>query len=99
MTRKDSEVTRIVTPIKALEAQALGVPVVASDLPALREVTGGRAIFCAPEDPKSISKAIREAAGNRELAEKSREWVQGRTWGNVSEAYQKVFEDLGFSTR
>lgn len=99
MTRKNSEVTRIVTPIKALEAQALGVPVVASDLPALREVTGGRAIFCTPEDPKSISKAIREAAGNRELAEKSREWVQGRTWGNVSEAYQEVFEDLGFSTR
>ena len=42
--RKDTQVCRTVTPIKPLMAQSLGVPVVASDLPALREVTGGFAV-------------------------------------------------------
>src|SRR5699024_9043878 len=48
--RIDSEVTRSVTPLKSLPASALKVPIVASDLPALREVTGGYACFFEPEN-------------------------------------------------
>ena len=44
-----------------LEAMALGVPVVASDLPALREVVepGGNALLVRPADPASLAGAIR----------------------------------------
>src|SRR5699024_5848655 len=50
--RKNQEVCRSVTPIKTLMAQANGVPVVSSDLPALREVTGNRAVYFPAENPK-----------------------------------------------
>ena len=41
------------------EACALGVPAVASDLPALREAAQGRAKFLAPDDPEIWATAIR----------------------------------------
>ena len=96
MTRKDTDVTRVVTPIKALEAQAVLIPVVASDLPALREVTGGYAVFCTPEDPRSIARAIEEAKGRADLAREARDWVLSRTWEAAANRYQQMFEDLGF---
>lgn len=76
--RKDTEVTRNVTPIKSLQAQALGIPVVASDLPALREVTGGHALYCAPEDPYSLAETIIQANAVDVIA--ARAFTQTRTW-------------------
>ena len=96
MTRKDTDVTRVVTPIKALEAQAVLVPVVASDLPALREVTGGHAVFCTPEDPRSIARAVEAAKDRVDLACEARDWVISRTWEAAANRYQQMFEDLGF---
>lgn len=58
LPRKDSKVTRVVTPIKPLIAQALGKPVVASDLPAIREVTGSVGCFVKPESPDQLASAI-----------------------------------------
>ena len=78
--RKDTEVTRRVTPIKPLPALALGVPVVASDLPALREVTGGFAKFVQAEDPASIARGVCEVLENRSMYLPSEEWVNIRTW-------------------
>lgn len=78
--RKDTEVTRRVTPIKPLPALALGVPVVASDLPALREVTGGFAKFVQAEDPASIARGVCEVLENRSTYLPSEEWVNIRTW-------------------
>lgn len=45
----------------ALEAMALGIPVVASDLDAVREVTGGAAWLVAPEDEGSLAEALEAA--------------------------------------
>jgi glycosyltransferase involved in cell wall biosynthesis len=42
------------------EALTLHVPVIASDLPALREVGGDLAIWCSPEDPSDWLVAVRE---------------------------------------
>src|SRR5699024_3324941 len=83
--RKDFEVCRTVTPIKSLRAQALGVPVIASDLPALREVTGNIALYSVPESARSIADTIDKVRNlsTHELAKirnKGRGWVQGRTW-------------------
>ena len=71
---------RTVTPLKALQAQALGIPVIASDLPALREVTGGVESYVPGEDPKALAEAI---AGVEE-SDTGRNWAATRTWGMVS---------------
>jgi glycosyltransferase involved in cell wall biosynthesis len=48
--------------VPPLEAMALGIPVVASDIPALRETTGdGGAILVAPGDIDAIADALRRA--------------------------------------
>ena len=49
--------------LPVLEALACGVPVVCSDLPALREVAGGLATFVPPGDPDALRAALREATG------------------------------------
>ena len=41
-----------------LEAQSCGVPVIASDLAALRETGGGAAIYCPPGVPAGFARAI-----------------------------------------
>src|SRR5699024_4787124 len=58
--RKNQDVCRTVTPIKTLMAQANGVPVVASDLPALREVTGNKAIYFRAEYPQELAGAVQK---------------------------------------
>lgn len=83
--RKNHEVCRTVTPMKTLMAQANGVPIVASDLPALREVTGNNAMFFRAEDPKDLAGTLQEvidmkpAAIHRQI-KIAKEWVKSRTW-------------------
>ncbi|MGH3871821.1 MAG: glycosyltransferase family 4 protein [Pseudonocardiaceae bacterium] len=48
--------------LPVLEAMAAGVPVVCSDLPALREITGGLATLVAPEDPVALAAALATVA-------------------------------------
>jgi len=50
-----------------LEAMALGCPVVASDIAALREVCGDAAIYCNPNDPADIAEKIRMVAEDSQL--------------------------------
>jgi alpha-1,3-rhamnosyl/mannosyltransferase len=54
--------------LPALEACAHGAPVLASDLPVLREVLGDAALFAPPGDPAAWAAAIRRVAGDPELA-------------------------------
>lgn len=49
--------------LPALEALACGVPVVCSDLAALREITADQAMFAPPRDPDGLRAALREALG------------------------------------
>ena len=55
--RKDTPVCRTVTPIKPLEALALGIPLVVSDLPALREVAGS-GLVVPPENVEAWAAAL-----------------------------------------
>ncbi|GAA3290550.1 glycosyltransferase family 4 protein [Arthrobacter citreus] len=58
--RKDLNVTRAVTPLKPVEAMACRTPVVASSLPALRELVndGDNGALAAPEDPASLAASL-----------------------------------------
>lgn len=69
-----------------IEAMQLGTPVVCSDLAVFGEVTGGHAVFFAPEEPADFARAVRTAdeeplrsalrAGGRARAERFT-WDEG----------------------
>lgn len=81
LPRRDEAVTRFVTPLKALNAQALGKPVVASDLPAIREVTGNLSHYVTAGDPLAFAEQIKKV----ELGPDSDsiDWAKTRTWRNA----------------
>lgn len=60
--RRDTPVCRMVTPMKPLTAQALGRPVIASDLPALVEVTRGGGLLFPAGDTGALAERIRQLA-------------------------------------
>jgi glycosyltransferase involved in cell wall biosynthesis len=51
-----------------LEAMAMGAPVVASDVPALREVIGETGILVPPERPDELGAALTQVLDDRGLA-------------------------------
>jgi glycosyltransferase involved in cell wall biosynthesis len=66
-----------------LEAMVVGVPVVASDIPVFREVSGGGALLVPPEDPAAWASAVRavEEPGRRQaLVAAGRAQVRRSTW-------------------
>ena len=97
MPRRNLEVCQRVTPIKSLQAMQLGIPVVASDLPALREVTGGFASYVEPECPEELAQGIKDALHKRVDAEEKarrRRFLDQRSWEAVADRLQGVYEDL-----
>lgn len=93
--RRDTLVCRHVTPMKPVAAQALGVPVVASDLPALREVTGEQAIYTTPEDAAALAEGI---LGARDLDTVAAKKVAARkTWSQAATRYADIYSKLNYS--
>ncbi|PAT06363.1 hypothetical protein CKJ81_05290 [Corynebacterium hadale] len=86
LTRKATDVTKRVTPIKATEAFNQRVPVVASRLPAVEEATGGWAHYYAPEDLESFERAVANVldSGPPSSMEFSR-WLKSRTWSSSTQ--------------
>ncbi|EET77398.1 glycosyltransferase family 4 protein [Corynebacterium tuberculostearicum] len=92
--RTDSTVTRNVTPIKILNALALGTPVVCSDLPALREVTGGFAMFVPPDSPTDLAVGIREAIKDPAALAAEKFWLEENTWEANSRKLAMLYREL-----
>lgn len=65
-----SEASRLYTsPMKLFEYMASGVPIVASDLPSLREILDeSLAYFFTPDDPKSLERTVLQVIGEYPLA-------------------------------
>lgn len=100
--RVDAQVSRLVTPLKPVEAMALGVPVIASDLPALRELLAdGRAgTMVPPGDAAALAEAISRLRRDDNLREKQvragREEVMARrTWARNAAVYRVLYRRLG----
>jgi glycosyltransferase involved in cell wall biosynthesis len=78
----------------ALEALAAGLPVVASDLPALREATGGHASLVALDDLDAWVDAIARLLTNQALraarVQAGRQWAAGFTWDRVLDQFEPV---------
>lgn len=67
-----------------VEAMAHGTPVVCSDIPSLREVTGGLAVFVSPEDPQAAAAALvqvlHEKRARRIDAKAARQLTASYSW-------------------
>jgi len=69
--------------LPALEALACGVPVVASDLPVLREVTGGLATYVPVGDVAALAAALHETltrTDSKAARAQRRDWAAGFSW-------------------
>ncbi|KNH15847.1 hypothetical protein ACU18_15590 [Arthrobacter sp. ZBG10] len=100
--RKDLEVTRSVTPLKPVEAMACARPVVATDLPALREIVepGVTGLLTEPGNPGALAAGLRTLLNDpglaAELGRAGRERVLNeRTWAANAAALSKELEKLG----
>jgi glycosyltransferase involved in cell wall biosynthesis len=75
--------------LPALEALACGTPVVASDLPALREVLGDQADLVTPGDPAALADALARTLddpGDERRRAARRTHAAGFTWENCAQA-------------
>ena len=74
------------SPLKLFDYMAAGVPIVASDLPTVREVLtdGDNALLVPPEDPRALAAAVRRLLVNPGLADRLRrtayDQVRAYTW-------------------
>ena len=81
-------------------AQAYDVPVISSDLPALREVTGNLAVYFPAENPEEIARAVNLAINNSPETTSAqtslaRKWVRTRTWRVNAQKLASIYADQG----
>jgi glycosyltransferase involved in cell wall biosynthesis len=100
--RADTPVTRLVTPLKPLEAMATGRPVVASDLPPLREIVtpGQTGVLATAGNPESLVEATEpllfDPAERKRMGANARQWVADhRTWDSAARTYRDLYRTLG----
>ena len=99
VTRPDLRVTRLVTPLKPIEAMAMRIPLVVSDLPALREIVpdGETGLVYKAGDPESLAakclQLIRDEGRRNRMAEAAMEWARRhRTWSDIVQKVPAVYE-------
>jgi glycosyltransferase involved in cell wall biosynthesis len=68
----------------AMEAMAVGTPIVASDLPALREVLGTSAVFAKPQSTEELAEAIDRVLDDPNLAKAISAAAKERVRNNYS---------------
>jgi len=80
--------------LAAMEALAAGVPLVTRELPVLREVFDGAALFAA--DPDTIAAALREAVEepDPDRADRGRELAGRHTWTAAAQAHLDLYRQL-----
>jgi glycosyltransferase involved in cell wall biosynthesis len=102
--RRRTPVTELVPPLKPLEALAMGIPILVSDLPPLTELLAdshaGWAV--AAEDPEAWANQIDWLHGHlderREKGGQGRSWVSHkRTWAVLARTYERLYRHLGLA--
>lgn len=78
--------------IPVLEAMAAGVPVVALDIPVMREVTAGQAILV-DDSTEAVKEGIRRAISNRKGLDAARKYAASMTWKKSAIAHIMAYKD------
>jgi|Deesub1362A_J573_1020465.scaffolds.fasta_scaffold00550_16 glycosyltransferase involved in cell wall biosynthesis len=94
-----SYISRFYTsPLKLFEYMASGRPIVATDLPSIREVLqdGRNAVLVEPDNPRALARGIKKVLGNAEfatkIAEQGLEDVQEYSWERRAEKVLQFLE-------
>jgi glycosyltransferase involved in cell wall biosynthesis len=107
--RLESRLTRLVTPLKPLEAMLYGRLFIGSDIPGIREVTGdGRhGILVAPDDEKALKMVLENILNDIEagvlnryiaLIDDASLYVKdSRSWLSIGKTYVDVYGALVFN--
>ena len=100
LPNRDDPDSRFTSPIKLFEYMAAGCAIVASDLPALRDVLADdEAVWVRPGDPSSLAAGIRQLATDpaltRGLGQRAREKARGYTWRNRAERLAELLRGTG----
>jgi PEP-CTERM/exosortase A-associated glycosyltransferase len=97
--RDSQRITELVTPLKPLEAMAMGKAVIASDVGGLTELVTDEktGLICRHEDAADLAAKIRRLADDRllrsKLGENGREYVaQKREWRGIIESHFEVYQ-------
>ena len=90
VSRPDTRVTRLVTPLKPFEAMRSGTAVVMADLPALAEIVedGKTGCLYPAGDAQALAAKIRDLLGDKSkrdsLGQNAKNWIlEHRTWETV----------------
>ena len=82
--------------LPAVEALRAGAPLVASDLPVLREVAGDAALYAPPNRPDlwadRIAEVLADSGLREELRRRGRERARLFDWGKAAEETAKAFQ-------
>jgi glycosyltransferase involved in cell wall biosynthesis len=102
LTLNDRNLVQGCCPLKILESMAAGIPVVASDLPVVRELgtDGTHFVLVKPGSVDQIAQAVLRLAGDRPLAAKIAQQARARvlanyTWDRAGTALISAYEELG----
>ena len=88
------------SPMKVFEYMALGKPIVASDLPAIREVLrdGENAVLIEPDSPERLASGVRRVLDDRVLAERiargAFDDAAQYSWERRAERLEGLFHDV-----
>lgn len=87
------------SPIKLFEYMASGTPIVASDMPSIREILDEQsAVFVTPDDSEALARGIRRVLNEPVLAARfgknAQEAVRAHTWDNRAGAVLRFIESF-----
>lgn len=97
-TGKEDLAARFTSPLKLFEYMASGVPIVAADVPAIREIVDDSMVFFFhADDPADLARAVRESMADPSVAEKrahaSRAAVQQYGWDSRA---VRILKEVGY---
>ncbi|MDP2860291.1 MAG: glycosyltransferase family 4 protein, partial [bacterium] len=76
-----------------LEAMACGLPVVATDDEARREIIGEAGMFVNPDDIEKYAKALEKTMAT-DWKDKPRRQAEKFSWDKIAKEYEKVMEAI-----